>query len=387
VAKANECSLNALFGLQREYAPRPAPYFSPRRIILCRGSNTTPQRCALAERICALYPDAEVVEMTDRPHNRIELDSPDALERHYLGKQTLVLGEHNSAVRLSTEADNTCPNYWHFSPYGFCPYDCKYCYLRGTKGVWFSPTVRIFLNLSDILAKIDRIASRQRKPMAFYLGKLQDGLATDPLTGYSRIMVPFFASHPFARMTLLTKTADVQNLLDLPHEGHAVLSWSLNPPDICEAFEANTPPPQDRVEAMQQCAAAGYPVRAVIMPVIPCSGWRGKYAAFLEDLLSQVELQRITLGGICSFPSAQRLMEARLERHNAISNELSKAGARSADGRRRYAVANRIEIYRHLVNTIRHSRDNLPIGLCLEERPVFAALGMLDAIGRCNCVL
>ena len=325
--------------------------------------------------------------MTERRHNRIEMDSADPLERHHLGKRTLVLGEHKSAVRLSAETDNTCPNYWHFSPYGFCPYGCEYCYLAGTKGVWFSPTVKIFLNLSDILARIGRIASRQGEPTAFYLGKLQDGLATDPLTGYSRIMVPFFAQHPFACMTLLTKAADVRNLLDLPHGGHTILSWSLNPPDICEAFEANTPGPQDRLEAMQQCAAAGYPVRAVIMPVIPCSGWKGKYAAFLEDLLSRVELQRITLGGICSFPSAQRVMEAKLGGHSVISNELRRAGTRSADGRSRYAVANRIEIYRHLVNTIRRAKPNLHIGLCLEERPVFAALGMLDAIGRCNCVL
>jgi len=39
-------------------------------------------------------------------------------------------------------------------------------------------------------------------------------------------MVPFFAGHRFARMTLLTKAADVANLLGLDHRGHTILSWS-----------------------------------------------------------------------------------------------------------------------------------------------------------------
>lgn len=116
-----------------------------------------------------------------------------------------VLGEHNSAVRFSEEEDNTCPNYWHFSPYGFCPYGCHYCYLAGTPGVRFSPAVKIFLNLPEILTEVDRIANQLGRPMAFYLGKLQDGLALDPLSGYSRKMIPFFARHPYAHMVVLTK--------------------------------------------------------------------------------------------------------------------------------------------------------------------------------------
>jgi len=68
-----------------------------------------------------------------------------------MGKKTLVFGVHKSALRFSGEDGNTCPNYWHFSPYGFCPYDCQYCYLAGTPGVRFSPTVKIFpLFLKDL---------------------------------------------------------------------------------------------------------------------------------------------------------------------------------------------------------------------------------------------
>ena len=180
---------------RREYVPRPAPLFHPAKIVLAKGSNRTPQRRELAEKICSAYPEAEVIESFAVPHNRVDLGEIDPLRIHQRGKRTLVLGEHRSAVRFSDEGGNTCPNYWHFSPYGFCPYGCHYCYLAGTPGVWFSPTVKIFLNLPEILAEVDRTASRLARPTAFYLGKLQDGLALEPLSGYARTLVPFFARH------------------------------------------------------------------------------------------------------------------------------------------------------------------------------------------------
>jgi spore photoproduct lyase len=88
------------------------------------------------------------------------------------------------------------------------------------------------MNLDEILAQVDKQARKIGRPEAFYLGKLQDGMALDPLTGYSRVMIPFFAEHPFARLRILSKSADFENVLDLDHRGHTVLCWSLNPPEV-----------------------------------------------------------------------------------------------------------------------------------------------------------
>ena len=369
------------------YVPRSAALFQPTRIVLAKGSVATGTPRPLVDAICELYHSAEVLEMPDVPHNRVDVGPGDELAVHRRGKTTLVLAEHASAVRFSQEEHNTCPNYWHFSPYGFCPYDCAYCYLAGTQGVRFSPTVKIFLNLPEMLEQIDRIARRAARPTAFYLGKLQDGLALDPLTGYSRTMVPFFAGHPHARLIVLTKAADVENLLDLDHARHTTLSWSLNPPEICAEFERGTPALQDRIKAMRTCAEAGYPIRAVIMPVIPAPGWQETYAAFISDLLAQVPLERMTLGGVCSYPAARRLMEAKLGADNAISCALGKAGGRSLDGRSRYPASRRIELYGYLIDVIRKLEPELPTSLCLEELDVFRALSLVRAIGRYNCVL
>ena len=374
-----------LFDQNFEYKPVAARHFNPHTIILTKGWDNSDISRNRTEGICSAYPEATVIDKSNVPHNRVYLKQTDLLSMHYIGKQTLVLGVHNSALRFSEEQENTCPNYWHFSPYGFCPYDCKYCYLAGTPGVKFSPTVKIFLNLEHILDNINKAASKLTEPTAFYLGKLQDGLALDSLTGYSRIMVPFFASQKHARMTLLTKCGDVKNLLDLKHNEHTILSWSLNPPEVSEMFETNVPSIQERISAMQKCANAGYPVRAVIMPIIPVDNWQQVYSDFLELLLANIVLDRITLGQICSYSTAMQLTERKLGQQNTISEQLEKA--KSSDGRVRFPCQLRKDVYKHFIDHIGKQKPDLQIGLCLEEKTIFKSLGMEATIGQCNCVL
>jgi len=374
------------WGLPAHYAPVAPAGFAVKRIVLAKGSLDTPEREAFVRGICEVYPGVPVEERLDVAHNRIELRGDTPADAHAEGKGTLVFGVLKSAVRFSEERGNTCPNYWHFSVYGFCPYGCSYCYLAGTQGVWFSPTVKIYVNLPEILEDIARTADRLAKPTSFYHGKLQDGLALDPLTAYSTVLMPFFARHAYARQVLLTKSVSIEQLLASEHNGHTTLSWSVNPPEVAGRFEANAPSVEKRIEAMQRCGAAGYPVRAVIMPIIPVTNWEAQYTEFIRDLVSRVPLERLTLGGICSYGHALQLMEGRLGRENAISHNLVRNG-RKDDGRIRYAPELRIRLYGRLIKAVRGVRPDLTVALCLEERAVWEHIHERWQLGGCNCVL
>jgi len=373
-------------GLPIGYTPVKTPFFEPERIFLAKGSMETENRRRFVESIISLYPGARVIDHRDIPHNQIIFDETNSVKRLAAGKKTLVFGEHKSAVRFSDEEGNTCPNYWHFSPYGFCPYGCKYCYLAGTLGVWHSPTVKIFVNIEEIVEQIDKTAKKLYAPTAFYVGKLQDGLALDPLTGYSTILVPFFADHEFARQVILTKSYSVENLLNIEHKGNTIITWSLNPPEISERYEENVPTIDCRLEAMKKCAAAGYPVRAVIMPVIPVNNWETFYSRFIKRLMSEIPLERITVGGICIYKNARRLMEYKIGAENCISRGIDKS-TESEDGRARYYSETRQKMY-HLISEIAQEvNPKTRVALCLEEPDVWGKLGLTKNLGRCNCVL
>lgn len=373
--------------LPEDYEPVRPAYFEVERIYLARGSLATPERKRFIERICALYPEAPLEERLDTPHNRLRLGGRDPLGLHRAGKHTLVFGELESAVRFAQEKGNACPNYWHFSPYGFCPYGCRYCYLAGTPGVKFSPSVKIYVNLPEILLEIDRIARRQLRPTAFYLGKLQDSLALDPLTAYSTVLVPFFAEHPWARLTLLTKSAHVERLLGLEHREHSILSWSVNPPEVSAMFEENVPSIDERLEAMRRVAERGYPVRAIMMPIIPIEGWEDCYLAFTKRLLDAVPIRRLTLGGICIYRSARDLMERKMGMRNAVSQHIGSASPVAGDGRARYSRNLRHQVYSLIIASARRLRPGLEIALCLEEEALWESTGLGGSMGRCNCRL
>ncbi|MBI4337771.1 MAG: hypothetical protein HY683_08110 [Chloroflexi bacterium] len=372
--------------LPTEYKPFRPAHFEVSRIYLTKGSVATPERRRFIERICAVYPEAEVRECLNTPHNRIQLDESDALARHRRGKHLLVFGELQAAVRFSQESGIVCPNYWHFSPYGFCPYDCKYCYLGGTTGVKFFPAVKVYVNIPEMLGNIDQIARRRGKPTPFYLGKLQDPLALDPLTAYSTVLVPFFAEHPLARLTLLTKSAHVDRLLGLEHREHTILSWSINPPEVSAVFEENVPSIDERLAAMRRVAERGYPVRAIMMPIIPIKDWENVYAAFTRRLVETVPIQRLTLGGVCIYRSARMLMERKMGADNAISTHIANGAPRTGDGRARYFREFRHTAYSLVIDTARRLRPDLELALCLEEKALWQSTG-LQRPGRCNCVL
>ena len=374
------------FSLPEDYEPVCPDYMKVAQIYLSKGSITTPERRRFVERICLQYPEAKILECLDTPHNRIDLNETDALTLHKTGKQTLVFGELKNAVRFSEEEGNTCPNYWHFSPYGFCPYGCKYCYLAGTQGVKFSPTVKIYLNLPEMLAEIDRIARRFNKPTAFYIGKLQNALALDPMTAISTVLIPFFAEHHYARLILLTKSTNISRLINLESRRHTILSWSINPPEVCHIFEENVPDIKKRLEAMRGAAEAGYPIRAVMMPIIPVEGWQDIYAAFTRRLIETVPLQRFTIGGICSYKVARWLMESKSGIRNTVSANIDD-NQKSQDGRARYATSLRGEIYSLITSVVRSYRSDLELALCLEEKELWQKTGLENNIGHCNCVL
>ena len=96
-----------LFGQSGGYRPIAADHFKPHTIVLTKGWKHSATWEARAKVICDVYRQAKVLDMSDVPHSRVDLGQSDLLSAHRRGKQTLVVGIHNSAVRFSPEQGNT----------------------------------------------------------------------------------------------------------------------------------------------------------------------------------------------------------------------------------------------------------------------------------------
>ena len=314
--------------LPQDYVPSVPAGLHVGQVILSRGSLSTRQRENFVRRICSAFPTAKIVEQLDTAHNRVELHEPEPVRRVARGKRTLVFGEISPkhAVWDGRGREATYLYRRRLSLTGFCFYRCQFCYLAGRDAVWHSPTVKVFVNLREIMEEVERHIRRAEQPIEFCMGELQDGLSLDPLTAYSSVVMPYFAKQRNACLEIRTKSTEVEQLLSLNHGRRTLLSWTLNPPEVARVFEMGPPPVEERIVAMRQCAEAGYPLRACIMPVVPLGDWKRCYLDFVARVLEQVQLERLTLGGITMDRHTRLLMESWLGTRNVISNRLEERG-------------------------------------------------------------
>jgi DNA repair photolyase len=159
-----------------------------------------------------------------------------------------------------------------------------------------------------------------------------------------------------------TKSASVERLLSLHHQGHTTLSWSLNPPRIASSYESGAPSVDERITAMRRCAKSGYPIKAVIQPFIPEGEWESDYAAFVATLLERVPSAEVTVAGMCIGRRARMLLENKHGCANAVSRNLERPNA--DNGRAYYNPSLEQGLFKAVEKTIhnRFSGVNISMG-------------------------
>ncbi len=244
-----------------------------------------------------------------------------------------------------------------------CSLDCTYCILQA---YFESPNLRIFGNLDDLLAEVQAVpASSPQRLFRAGTGEFTDSLLLDPWTGLSQHLVPLFAQIPNAVLELKTKTDHVSQLKGLDHQGHTLVSWSLNAEEIIRTQEPRSAPLKARLHAAQQCAQWGYFLGFHFDPMIDYPGWREGYRRTLQALFEAVDPAKvvwISLGAFRFMPD----LKAVIERHHPKSRIVTGEFIRGLDGKMRYFRDIRLELYQWMVEQIRGWDSNLCVYLCME---------------------
>ncbi|MDH7569472.1 MAG: hypothetical protein QHJ73_07795, partial [Armatimonadota bacterium] len=203
-----------------------------------------------------------------------------------------------------------------------------------------------------------------------------DSICFEPEYGASAILTDTFARTKDKYLLYYTKSDNVEHLLDLPHNGHAIFYCTLATESVCRFIERGTPSMQARIEGLRRCQEAGYRVRVGFSPIIPIPNWREEATACIEQLFAKVqpETVRLWILSLMTAEETERLIGLEWLDPKFVEAMRRAAPTLTEDFARPFPLEARVEVYAHYLDEIRRVSPDTPVSLCSETRPVWERL-------------
>jgi spore photoproduct lyase len=266
-----------------------------------------------------------------------------------------------------------------------CPYRCTYCYLAFVYRK-YHPFIKINVNYDAMLRQISKLADSRLHKISFNMGEMLDSLALDHVTNLTPILVDFFSRLPDAYLMLLTKSANISNLLAIKPNNQTVVSWSINSREAIRQYELDTADLDERINAARLCQQHGYRVRFRIDPGILHPNWQTAYAEMIQKMLTSTEPENITIGMLRLVPGHSRIVAQAYPIETKKTLQKQNLTDLASDGKLRYPEDKRVEFYAHVIDTIRSFNKTVPISLCRESPNVLNAFKRHRLNHTCNCL-
>lgn len=208
-----------------------------------------------------------------------------------------------------------------------CLANCDYCYLKGTfrygldydgsnnQQGWNGHEQVVFSNVEDLYAEAEKFLSTQDKPTILHTGELADSLIVPGSEKIMSRLITRFGQQDKHTLLLLTKSDNVDALLNLEHNGRTVAGFSINASPVADLYEQGTAPTWRRIEAAKKCIRAGYRVLARIDPMIPIPNWQAAYSELFERIneLTEMGLYGVVVGTLRGYEATRRAMPVDLK--------------------------------------------------------------------------
>ena len=318
------------------------------------------------------------------------------IEKILAGKSVVFIAPATDVVDVFTMPDDRmiCPHFDRLKlASNGCFYQCDWCYLKLTYRAAF-PFITIRAEYDKIKEHIYRRLNQSTAPVIFNSGELADSLSMEHLTRAGREFIPWFGHSENGYLFMLTKSDNVDNILDLPHNGHTIIAWSMNHDMVSRKFEIGAPPFERRLEAAYKVQKAGYPVRIRLDPIVPFEGWRKAYSETINQIFKRVSPERVTLGTLrfekgfydmrnsifTTGPDLPRFMEEMVPMFGPKRFSGSK---KPRSGKYSFTEEKRIEIFGFMINEIQKYSD-CRVALCKESARVWKKVSL--PLSKCSCV-
>jgi spore photoproduct lyase len=213
-----------------------------------------------------------------------EKDFDNIQEYYAYAKGSLVV-----SIKKSMKLDSCKPSAdYQFPLVTGCPASCQYCYLQSNPNI--KPFARVYANVEEILQNNEKYINQNKpKITSFELASTSDPLSVEHLTGSVKKAIEFFAQQEYGRLRLVTKFAYVDTLLDIEHNRHTKIRFSINSKYVVDKFEFNVSPLMERLEAAQKVYDANYPLGFIIAPIYYYENYKEEYAELLDMLRDKIK--------------------------------------------------------------------------------------------------
>jgi len=280
--------------------------------------------------------------------------------------------------------DIVCPHFLELKWAWGCPFSCSWCYLQGTFR-WpkfeklkdrshIKPKTKDFFKVCRALNTLLREC---KQPALLNSGELSDSLIRDKYSIFD--VITYFKNwNENVKVLLLTKSTNIEPLLNLNLQDRVVVSFSLNSDAVAETWERGTPNVIDRIKAAEKLMDAKYIVRLRIDPIVPVPPHRlDEYIALLEMLFEGgYDWDRITLG---SLRGLQSTISA------ASDKSWVKYLGEDTPWGKRVPFEKRLEMYNVVITRLLRFEDYDKVALCKEQVKMWDALELDYKKIKCNC--
>ena len=245
--------------------------------------------------IVSRWPDAKVIEV-ERHNDISELRDMNPAEWLTAKREILVLGIIKS---LDNTPNGRSTDFIAPSGANGCLSGCQYCYVarRKTSNVAGSNPLTLFLNTEGVIASIrkhsDGLGAKQPNQCdptywTYDIGCNNDVMGDVMVYDGALQMIEAAKTMKNVKLSFATKNANevsVNKFLNVKPEGHSRIRYSLMPESYRRVVDIRTSTINERLEAMNRLADAGYEIHANFSPIIVTEGWLNEWVK-LFDLMN-----------------------------------------------------------------------------------------------------
>lgn len=297
----------------------------------------------------------------------------------------IILFDKTPTPRRNT--DVVCPHFYELKWATGCPYNCDWCYLKGTlrfrawkwKDRRVTPKYKPRVKIEKAVKTFIECA---KHPATLNTGELADSLmGENQKPPFSEFLMPLFEGTPH-RVLWLSKGTNVRNFLENDWQKNTILSWSVNATEVAKRFEKGAPPPLKRLEAARQVYESGYEVRFRLDPMVPIPRWQDAYEEIIDAMFDGIKPTVVTLGSLRGLPATIAV---------AVRKEWAEYLTEKSNWGRKPATEIRFAMYSFAIQRMKkHGHKVGNIGVCKDTRQIHGMLekkfGMVYRAMRCNCI-